>query len=85
MVYMSSRKDSVVWIFILTVTPDTGRSPPFLVQTAVGQGSAVTLTDKTIGGSSCWMKENPRHGSASVAYELTIARGTVREGGLSLS
>ena len=56
-----------------------GRAPPSLVQTAVGQGSAVTLTDKTMGGASCWMKVIPTHGSAAMAYVVTIAGGAVRE------
>lgn len=63
-------------VLTLTVTPEGGRSPPSLVQTAGGQGSVVTATDRMMGGLSCWMNENPTHGSVSVMYEVTTAGGT---------
>ena len=37
------------------------------------------LTESMTGGLSCWMKENPRQGSGSTAYEVTMAGWTVRE------
>ena len=37
------------------------------------------LTESRTGGSSCWMKENPRQGSGPTAYDVTMAGGTVRE------
>ena len=36
----------------------------------------MTSTDRIMGGLSCWMKENPTHGSVSVMYEVTTAGGT---------
>ena len=59
--------------------PEAGRGPPSLDQAALGQGSAVILTERRTGGLSCWMKENPRHWSGSTAYEDTTAGGTVRK------
>ena len=68
---------------VLTVTPvaSAARGSPSRVQTAEGQGSAVTLTDRTIEGSSRWMRGIPRQGSGSTRYEETISGLTARERG----
>ena len=62
-----------------TVTPEAGISSLSRVHTGVGQGSAETLTVRMTGGSSCWMKENPRHGSGATANVVVIEGATVCE------
>ena len=59
-----------------TVTPEIGRPPPSRVHTGVEQGSVETLTVRMTGGSSCWMKENPRHGSGATANDVVIVGAT---------
>ena len=70
---------NVSGVLRLTVASASGMGSPFLVQTTVGQGLAVTLTERRTGALSAWMKENPTHESGGTLKLVTIIGATVGE------
>ena len=54
------------------------RTVSFRYQVISGQGSAVRFTNRSTGGSSCWIREYSRHSStlsANEAETIGIAEG----------
>ena len=57
------------------------RTSSFRYQVISGQGSAVRFTNRSTGGSSCWIREYSRHSSTLSANEAeTIGLAEGKEG-----